>query len=225
MAWGDKVAAKDILGMETEEFHAKLNKIDEYETKFKALEDAQRTSTSTILERMEALKPAPPPKETVDPDVAFLANPSNAIDERLKPLSQGLLDNSIMLMHRQARETYPKDFERWGTEITQKMGELSANQQADPRVWKACVMMVRGEHAADLEKDGAQGKYSFLEPVSAGLRPDPKTADGLSDDQRKMVRHLRNLGPKEMTPEKYQAGVHRLRVSRNARMGSFGEGR
>jgi hypothetical protein len=86
-------------------------------------------------------------------------------------------------------------------------------------------MMVRGEHAADLEKDGAQGKYNFLEPVSAGLRPDPKTADGLSDDQRKMVRHLRNLGPKEMTPEKYQAGVHRLRVSRNARMGSFGEGR
>jgi hypothetical protein len=116
MAWGDKVSAKDILGMETEEFHAKLSKIDEYEKKFSALEEAQRTSTSTILERMEALKPAPPPKETVDPDVAFLANPSNAIDERLKPLSQGLLDNSIMLMHRQARESYPKDFERWGTE-------------------------------------------------------------------------------------------------------------
>ncbi len=219
MAFGQKVEAKDILGMETEEFHSKLGKVDSIETRIAAMEEAANKSTSTILAQLEALKPKPAPKEEVDPDVHFLASPNEAISERLNPLAKQTTDNTIMLMHRNARESYPKDFERWGGEIVTKMGELSAEQQSNPQVWRACVMMVRGEHAGDLEKGGAEGKFAYMEAASAEqFRPQHK--DGLSAGEREMVRTLKPFG---MTPEKYNNGKERLVKSRAARLGRFAE--
>jgi hypothetical protein len=220
MAFGQKIEAKDLIGMEPEQLAEKLAKIDSYDARFTAIQEAQTAATNSILERFEALKPKEPVREQGDPDVSFLANPSDTLNERLKPLSQQTYENTIGLVHRDARDLFPKDFERWGTEIVKKMGELSLQQQADPRVWRACVMMVRGEHASDLEKDGATGKYSYLEPVSAGLRPDPKTSDGLSVAEREMVRTLKPFG---MTPDKYNKGKERLTQSRAARLGRFSE--
>jgi hypothetical protein len=161
---------------------------------------------------------APKAKETPDPTLDFLTDPENAIDKRMAPFEKQTLDNTIMMMHRNCREQYPRDFERWGTEIVQSMGELSAQQQADPRVWNAMVMMKRGVHASEIEKDGATGKFGYLEPVSAGLRPDPKTSDGLSNAEREMVKTLKPFG---MTAEKYAHGKTRLTESRASRLGRF----
>lgn len=219
MAFG-KVDPAEVIGMTQDELKSRLDKVGALETKLAEMETSHKASSDAILARLDALKPKPDPDPSPDPDVDFLADPSRTLDSRLKPIASQTLQNTIMLQHRVAREAYPKDFDRWGTEIAQKMSELSAEQQADPRVWTAMVLMIRGSHAADLEKDGAQGKYAYLEPVSAGLKPDPKTSDNLSVAEREMVRTLKPFG---MTPEKYNKGKERLRAARSSRLGRFAE--
>jgi hypothetical protein len=219
MAFG-KTDPVEILGMTTEEFQAKLGKIDEFNTNLESIKAETKSGMDAILAKLNA-----PPERTEitgsgDADVDFLSDPTGTLDTRLAPLHQQSMNNTIMLQHSAARQSWPEDFTRWGTEITQKMGELSAQQQTDPRVWKAMVMMVRGEHAADIEKDGASGNFHHLEPVSAGLRPDPKNSDNLSVAEREMVKTLRPFG---MTPEKYKKGKDRLVSSRAARLGRFAE--
>ena len=222
MAFGTKVEAKDLIGMTSEELGGRLGKIDGLDARFAKLEEDQRKANETILQRLEALAPKEPVKEAVDPDIDFMSNPTRAMDDRIKPLSQQTNDNTIMLMHRQARETYSKDFDLWGKEIVELVGTYSPEHQGDPRVWQNSVMVVRGRHATDIEKGAASGSFTFLEPVSAGL-VDPKSNDGLSPEQRKMVSKLNSIAPQGMTPEKYQRGVERLAKSRNARLGSFAE--
>jgi len=215
-----KTDPKEVLGMDQSELHDRLGKIDAVEARLAAMDGERKKDTSTILAQLEAMRAKPQEAENVDPDISFLSSPSAALEDRLRPLTQQTLENSILLQHRNARETYTNDFDRWGSEITQKMGELSAQQQADPRVWKAMVLMVRGDHASELERDGASGKFNYLEPVSAGLRPDPKTSDGLSSAEREMVRTLKPFG---MTAEKYNQGKDRLIKSRASRLGRFAE--
>jgi hypothetical protein len=213
MAFG-KTDPSEVLGMSQDEFQARLSKLDTYEERFAAIQEESKKATegvTAILQRLEAMQP----KEEEGQD--------DLTDDPLKPLANQTLNNTIMLAHRTARELYPDQFKRWGTEIVKKMADLSPQQQADDRVWKAMVMMVTGEHAADLEKDGAEGKFSFLEPVSAGLRPDPKSSDGRSTAERLMVKKLAHLGPKELTADKYKAGKANLEKARSARLGSFAE--
>lgn len=199
----------EVLGMTQDELKERLGKIDALESKLSSLDDTTKQSTSKmgeILSALEALKPKPEPElDDDEPDP-------------LKPLTERTLANTIMLQHQAARQTFSTDFERWGTEIVKKMSELSADQQADPRVWKAMVLMVRGEHAADIEKDGWQQKPSFLEPIAAGLRPAPDTSNTLTGEERRMVKVLSPFG---ITPEKYQRGKSRLEKARNSRLGSF----
>jgi|ERR1700734_1695112 len=221
MAWG-KADAKEIIGMEPDELRASLDKVGALETQFATFAEGQTKTTETLNTLMqkfeEASKPKPKP-DTGDADLAFLAAPDETLRNRLDPLSRQTTDNTIMLQHRTARELYPKDFEKRGTEIVQRMGKLSAQQQCDPQCWTAMVMMVRGEHAGDLEKDGATGNFTFLEPVSAGLRS-AKPQDGLSNAEREMVRTLSPFG---ITPEKYANGKTRLDKARAARLGRFAE--
>ena len=220
MAWGKEVDPKEIIGMTPEELSGRLGKIESVESKMVEFAGKQDKTDQTLQSILQKLEERAKTRETSDPDLDFLANPSDAVNTRLKPLEQQTAENTVMLQHRIARETYPTDFNRWGTEIVTKMGELDIRQQADLRVWTAMVMMVRGMHAADLEKDGATGKFGYLEPVSAGLRPDPKASDGLSNAEREMVRTLSPFG---MTPEKYAKGKGRLEKARAARLGRFAE--
>lgn len=217
MAFGSP-KPEEIIGMSPDELKEKLGKIDAFESKLAAMGEESKTGMAAILEKLNN-----PPKQEVtggDPDVDFLSDPTGTLKKNLDPLKAQSMNNTIMLQHSAARQSYTKDFDRWGTEIVQKMGELSAEQQCDPRVWKAMVLMVRGEHAADLEKDGASGNFGYLEPVAAGIRPDPKDSDNLSVAEREMVKTLRPFG---MTPEKYKKGKDRLVSSRAARLGRFAE--
>lgn len=220
MAWGDKtqVDAKDILGMTPDELKTNLGKIDAVETKMTEFSTHQENTAKTLTALMEKIEAMTPKSKSDDAALDFLTDPEGSINTRVAPWEKQTLDNTIMLQHRTARETNPRDFERWGTEIVQKMGELSAPQQADPRVWNAMVLMVRGMHAGEIEKDGATGKFAYLEPVAAGLRPDPKTTDGLSNAEREMVKTLAPFG---MSAEKYNRGKQRLVESRAARLGRF----
>ncbi|MHB1952823.1 MAG: hypothetical protein ACYCOU_03660 [Sulfobacillus sp.] len=223
MAWGQsqQVDPKEILGMTPEELGQKLGKIDSIESKLEEFASSQQqtgTQLSTILEKLESAAPKKTPES--DPSLDFLSDPATAIDNRLAPYEKQTLDNTIMLQHRTARELYPRDFERWGTEIVKAMSELAPAQQADARVWSAMVRMVRGDHASEIEKDGATGKFAYLEPVSAGLRPDPKNSDNLTPAEREMVKTLAPFG---VTPEKYNRGKERLVSSRSARLGRFAE--
>jgi hypothetical protein len=218
MAWGSQtqVDPKEIIGMTPDELKGSIDKIGAVESKMTEFQDNTSKQLTALMEKIESLTPKP--KETPDPALDFLTDPEGSIEKRMAPFEKQTLDNTIMLRHRDAREAHPKDFERWGGEIVQKMGELSAQQQADPRVWNAMVLMVRGTHAGEIEKDGATGKFAYLEPVSAGLRPDPKTADGLTNAERHMVNKLAPFG---VTAEKYARGQKRLTESRAARLGSF----
>ena len=216
MAFG-KTEPKEIIGMEPDELKAKLDKIDAFEARFGAIEAQTKTGFDGILSRLDGMKPKAEPTPVVDPDISFLENPSASLDARLHPLSQQTTDNTIMLRHRDARERFPKDFERWGNEIVSVMKDASPEQQMNPKSWEMAVKIVRGEHAADIEKDGAQGNYGYLEPVSAGLRSE-KPADGLSNAQREMVKTLAPFG---ITAEKYNNGQKRLDKSRAERLGRF----
>lgn len=220
MAWGDKtqVDPKDILGMTQDEFGQRLGKIDAVETKMTEFSTNQETTNKTLTELMQKIETLSSKPKNEDAALDFLTDPENAINSRMAPFEKQTQDNTIMMMHRNTREQYPRDFERWGTEIVSKMGELNASQQCDPRVWNAMVLMVRGLHASEIEKDGATGKFGYLEPVSAGLRPDPKTTDGLSNAEREMVKTLAPFG---MSAEKYNRGKQRLVESRAARLGRF----
>jgi hypothetical protein len=224
MAFG-KPDPKDIIGMSAEDLAAKLGKIDEFESKLTDFGNKSIENHNSLIAKLDSLAPKPKmePETSGDPAVDFLADPINSMDSRLKPLHDQTNANTIMLQHDAARRGNPRDFDRWGTEIVKKMGELSADQQADPRVWKAMILMVRGEHADQIEKDGATGQFGFLEPVSAGLRPDPKSSDNLAPSEREMVRTLSGLGPKGMTAEKYKNGKERLVASRAARLGRFAQ--
>lgn len=218
MAWGSntQVDAKEIIGMSSDELKTNLGKIDSVESKINDFSAKTSEMFKTLTDKMDALTPKP--KETPDPTLDFLTDPEESINKRMAPFEKQTLDNTIALQHSAARATYAKDFDRWGKEIVDGMGELSAQQQADPRVWGAMVLMIRGKHAGDIEKDGATGKFAYLEPVSAGLRPDPSKADGLSPAQRLMVEKFKPFG---MTAEKYAKGQERLASARTSRMGSF----
>ncbi len=220
MAWGAKseIDPKEILGMDPSELNQKLGKIDSLEARLAEMNTKTEQGLSSILERLEQKAAEAKPAE--DDSLDFLADPEGAVNKRVAPFERQTLENTVMLQHRAARDLYPRDFDRWGTEIVEKMGELSLQQQADSRVWQAMVLMVRGSHASDLERDGATGKFGYLEPVSAGLRPDPKNADNLSNEERKMVKVLSGFG---MTAEKYNHGKQRLEKARMSRLGRFSE--
>lgn len=225
MAWGssEKVDAKEIIGMTPDELSTRLGKIDALDAKvaeFSSRQAKDSENLTAILQRLEESAKPKPAAESADPNLDFLTDPTTAVDARLAPIQRQTAENTVMLQHRTARETYPLDFTRWGTEIVTKMGELSLAQQSDPRVWQAMVLMVRGLHAADLEENGAKGKFDYLEPVKAGLRPDPSTKDNLSSAEREMVRTLAPFG---MTAEKYNRGKDRLEKARAARLGRFAE--
>ena len=219
MAFG-KTDPKDIIGMSAEDLAAKLGKIDEFESKLTEFGTKSKENHDALIAKLDGLAPKPKDEPEPDSDLDFLADPDKALTSRLKPLHDQTLANTIMLQHDVARKANPKDFERWGTEIVKKMAELSPEQQADSRVWTAMVLMVRGGHAADLEKDGATGQFGFLEPVSAGLRPDPKSTENLTPAEREMVKTLTPFG---MTADKYKAGKTRMTKARSARLGRFAE--
>lgn len=215
MAFGKQDPA-EILGMTQDELKQKLDRIESLEAKLTEFGDASKKSSegvASILQTLEAMKP----KKDED-DLDYLADPEKVIEKNLQPLADQTLNNTILIQHRNARDNYPVDFSKWGTEIVKRMAELPAQQQADPRIWRSMVMIIRGEHAEDLEKSGAKGDFSFLEPVAAGLRPDPKSADNLSSGERHMVKKLSPFG---ITAEKYQKGKKRLEEARTARLGSF----
>lgn len=213
MAFG-KVDPKEVIGMTAEELSEKLGKIDSLAARFDESDQKTGAKMDSILSSLESLKPKP--KSDPDPEETDL------IDEtRFKPLESRTLDNTIMLMHQEARAKYPNEFERWSAEILKRVNEYSVENRANPKVWNDAVMYVRGLHAADIERDGATGSFKFLEPVSAGLRPDPSKSDNLSTGQRLMVSKLSTLGPKGMTAEKYKAGQDRLTRARSARLGDF----
>lgn len=218
MAFGSP-KPEEIIGMSPDELKERLGKVEALESKLNAFSEESKTGIAAILEKLNT----PTKKEEItsaDPDVEFLADPTGTLRKNLDPVAQQTAANTIMLQHSAARGRFPVDFERWGTEITKKMSDLSTQQQCDSRVWDAMVYMVRGEHAGDIEKDGATGKFSFLEPVKAGLRPDPSHSDNLSVAEREMVKTLKPFG---MTAEKYQRGKERLVASRAARLGRFAE--
>jgi hypothetical protein len=218
MAFG-KPDPKEIIGMEPDELKSKLGKIDSLSTDLEGLKSGQQKVNDTLQSLLEKLTPKVDPKPKEDPP-DFADDPDAAMTARLNPLLSQTMANTIALQHRAARESWPKDFDRWGTEIVQKMSELSADQQADGRVWKAMVLMVRGDHADQLERAGAEGKFGFLEPVSAGLRPDPSKSDNLTNAEREMVKTLSPFG---VTAEKYRKGKERLASARSARLGRFAE--
>jgi hypothetical protein len=218
MAFG-KPDPKEIIGMTAEELSQKLGKIDEFESKLNEFGNKSKENHDALIAKLDGLTSKPKVEEN-DTDLEFLADPDKALTNRLKPLTDQTYANTIMLQHDAARRAHPRDFDRWGTEIVKKMGELSADQQSDPRVWKAMVLMVRGEHADQIEKDGATGQFVFLEPVSAGLRPDPKSNENLSPAEREMVKTLSPFG---VTADKYKRGKERLVQSRAARLGRFAQ--
>lgn len=213
MAFGSKPTAEELIGMSPDELKSQLGEISSLKTRLEEMGTQTTSKMDSILSTLEALKPKP------DDDQDFIADPDKALDARLNPLRDQTLANTIMIQHQKARELYPKDFERWGQEIVKKVSEYSTENQCNPGVWKQCVLVVRGEHAADLEKDGAKGNFGFLEPVAAGLRTDPKNSDGLSREERAMVSKLSQFG---VTPEKYAKGKQRLESARLARLGSMG---
>jgi hypothetical protein len=221
MAFG-KVDPVEVIGMSADELKGKLDSAASKDD-LKAVTDGQTALQNTLTslqQSIESLKSKPKDDSGSEGDLDFLADPDKVLNSRLKPLTDQTYANTIMLQHDAARKAHPRDFDRWGTEIVKKMGELSADQQSDPRVWKAMVLMVRGEHADQIERDGATGQFGFLEPVSAGLRPDPKNNENLSPAEREMVKTLSPFG---VTADKYKRGKQRLVESRAARLGRFAQ--
>ena len=218
MAFG-KTDPSEILGMSQDEFAAKLGEIDSLKTQLTELTAASKKSSEGMDSVLAQLQQLNKPKEPED-DPDFISDPDRAFSSRLKPVLEQTLNNSIMLQHNAFRERFPRDFEKWGQEIVKRVGEYSPENQTSPRVWEDAVMYVRGRHADEIEKSGAQGNFGYLEPVSAGLRPDPKTSDNLTGPEREMVRTLAPFG---MTTEKYNRGKERLAKARSARLGRFAE--
>lgn len=218
MAWGSQtqIDPKDIIGMSPDELRENLGKIDKFDSRMTEFSTQTTDLINKLTEKIDGLAAKPSSKE--DAGLDFLTDPEESINKRMAPFEKQTLDNTIALQHSATRAAYPKDFERWGSEIVSSMGELSAQQQADPRVWNAMVLMIRGKHAGEIEKDGATGKFAYLEPVSAGLRPDPSKADGLTSAERLMVEKFKPFG---MTAEKYAKGQKRMAEARTARLGSF----
>lgn len=216
MAFGSKPTAEELIGMSPEELKSQLGEITTLKSRLEEISGQTTSKLDSIASALDGLKPQP---KTDDDE---FDDPNKDLNDRLNPLRDQTLANTIMIQHQRARESFPTDFQRWGAEIAKKVSEYSAENQCDPRVWKQCVLVVRGEHAADIEKDGWQQKPSFLEPVAAGLRSDPNKGDNLNSAQRVMVEKLRFAGPVEMTPDKYRKGSDRLAKARLDRLGSMG---
>lgn len=220
MAWG-KTDAKELLGMEPEELSNKLGKIDSIDNRFAEAQTRTDERFNQLFAKIDELKPKAPPKPDIDPDLAFLERPTESLDERLAPYQQQSQDTRIMLEHRNARERFPNDFDRWGNEIVAVMNDAAPGQRVNPSSWEMAVMVVRGRHAGEIEKDGATDNFRYLEPVSAGLRPDPKATGNMTQGERLMVKKLNNASPFGMTEEKYSKGKARLDKARSARLGEF----
>jgi hypothetical protein len=217
MAFG-RTDPEAIIGMTPDELKDRLGKIEALETRLQSLDEGTReqsTKLEAILSTLESLKPKPEPPDPV-------LDPEGALDARLGQIHNQTLANTIMIQHQKAREMYPRDFEKWGPEIVAKVGEYSPEHQCDPRVWKNAVLVVRGDHIQDIEKDAWNHSPIYLEPVSAGLKRPKGDDGGLNPAERKMIEHLRHAGPVELTPEKYRRGQERLAKARLERLGSMG---
>jgi hypothetical protein len=220
MAWG-KQDATEVLGMEPEEFKTRMGKLDSIDGRLTEAQTKTDERFNQLFAKIDELKPRQAVVPEGDPDLNFLESPTRALEDRLSPLATETLDNSIALAHHEARNRFTKDFDRWGNDIIEVMKEAAPVQRKNPKTWEMAVMIVRGRHAGEIEKDGATDNFQYLEPVSAGVRPDPKSSDNLTQAQRLMVKKLSSVGPQGMTPEKYQNGAKRLDKARSARLGAF----
>lgn len=156
MAWPQRgqVSAKDILGMETTEFQAKLDGAaskDDVNKLNTAVEEQKGTlaAIQASLAALAAPKPADPDPNIAldanDPTTQMLTDPQGFVQRQTAALQNTTLQTQADLNEMRARQKYGNHFAKFGEELMTKANNFSVAQRAQPGFWDFHMRTVLGE--------------------------------------------------------------------------------
>ncbi len=160
MAWPQRgqVSAKDILGMETTEFQAKLDGAASKEdvTKLNSAVEETKGTLAQIQESLAKLTspPPPPPDPNVqldanDPTTQLLTDPSGYINRQTAGTQQVAAQARADVLEMRARQKYAGVFAKFGDELTTKAQTYNLAQRCQDGFWDFHVQTVVGRKALE----------------------------------------------------------------------------
>lgn len=219
MAWPGKVEAKDILGMEQDDFKKKLDKIDSAPTKedLTAMQTSITESLKASLGELEGRltpKPAPKPLEKREPVEFDPLEPEKYIQDQISsavnPATQLALNSTAELVKMRVLETLPYYHEKaFKKEIDDLLGRQPIQYRCSPEAVKNAYDAVVGKHMDDItggkikSKEALQLESSSNNGGNGGIGE--KKKETLSEDEMKYAKMF------GQTTEEYIASKGKLR--------------